>query len=138
MSRNFITYEQRELDCLCRVICEIDDNILAAVVSEDAELIGTCLRKEFPVPEKRKLTTMLLQAGIVFSIARTSEDFHGRARCVTLRYANVDEHLFPLAPENNRMLIVSTRPDEMDAELIGRIASAVLAKNENDNQILRE
>lgn len=136
MSRNFVTYEQRELDGLCRAVCEIDENILAVVVCEDGALVGTCLSRGFPVPEKRKLTTMLLQAGIVFSIAKTSEDFHGRARCVTLRYAKVDEHLFPLGAENNRVLIVSTRPDEMDAELIKKIASVVLTRN--DNQILRE
>lgn len=138
MSRSFVAYEQRELDDFCRRVAEIDECILAVVVSEDSDMIGTCLRKGFPMPEKRKLATMLLQAGIVFSIARTSEDFHGRARCVTLRYANVDEHLFPLASENNRMLIVSTTPDGVDAELIERIASIVLPGNENDNQLPRE
>lgn len=138
MSGAFVTYEQRELDDLCRTVCEIDDDILAVAVSEGSELVGTCLRKWFPVPAKQKLNTMLLQAAIVFSIAKSSEDFHGHARHVTLRYDNIDEHLFPIGTEDKRMMIVSTKPDAMGAELAERIASIALARNRHDSRILGE
>lgn len=138
MSGIFVVYEQRELDDLCRNVCEVDGGILAVIVSEGSELVGTCLRKGFPVPSKQKLVTMLLQAEIVLSITRASEDFHGRAKHVTVRYANIDEHLFPIDAENRRMMIVSTRPNAMDAGLIERVTSIALAGNKHDKQILRE
>ena len=65
---------------------------------------------------------MLLQAEIIFSITRTSEDFHGRTRHVALRYANVDECLFQIDAENRQMMIVSTKPDTMDAGLMERVS----------------
>lgn len=134
MSSVFVRYERRAFDDLCQQVCELDDKLLAVTVAEDGMLVGTCLRKGFPIPEKGKLATMLLQAGIVFSIARTSEDFHGRAKCVTFHYANIDEHLFPLAAECNRMMIVSTIPYTMDAELMRKIATIALVRNEQDRR----
>ncbi|NWG37093.1 hypothetical protein [Nitrososphaera sp.] len=138
MSHAFVRYAEREFDGLCRRVCEMDDGILAVVISEGSELVGTCLRKGFPVPSKQKLATMLLQAEIVFSIARASEDFHGKARHAILRYANLDEHLFPISAEDRRMMIVSTRPEAMDAELIEKAASIAAAGKEHDKPVLEE
>lgn len=135
MTGVFVTYERRELDYLCRKVCEIDDDILAVFVAEDSELVGTCIRKGFPMPSKEKLTTILLQAGIVFSIAKASEDFHGRARHATLRYANVDEHIFPIIAENRRMMIVSATPAAVNAGHIERITAIALARDEHDKPI---
>lgn len=132
MSSVFVRYEQRAFDDLCQQVCELDKKLLAVTVTENGMLVGTCLRKGFPIPEKHKLSTMLLQAGIIFSIARTSEDFHGRTKCVTLHFANVDEHLFSIAAENSRIMIVSTMPDAMDAELMHKIADIGLVRNEQD------
>ncbi len=131
MSSMFVRYEQRALDAVCQQVYELDERILAVTVAEDGDLVGTCLRKGFPIPAKPKLSTMLLQAGIVLSIARTSEDFHGRAKCVTLHYTNVDEHLFPISAESSKMMIVSTMPETMDAELTRKVATIALVGKEH-------
>jgi hypothetical protein len=137
MSSNFVRYEQNPFDDVCQRVCELDERILAVMSAEDGELVGTCLRREFPVPAKSKLSTMLLQAGIVLSIARTSEDFHGKVKCVTLRYADADEHLFPVEAESNRMMVVSTRPESVDSELIEKIAAISRMWSRYDSQVYR-
>lgn len=134
----FVRYEQRAFDAVCQQVCELDERILATTVAEDGDLVGTCLRKGFPVPAKPKLSTMLLQAGIVFSIAKTSEDFHGRAKCVTLRYSNIDEHLFPVSAESNRMMIVSTIPDSVDSGLTEKITAIARTWAKHDNRVCGE
>lgn len=123
---------------MCQQVCELDERILAVMVAEDGGLVGTCLRKGFPVPAKAKLSTMLLQAGIVFSIAKTSEDFHGQTKCVTLRYVNLDEHLLLVATETNRIMIVSTKPGTADSELIERITAVTRSGTKHDSRVCRE
>ena len=133
MSDLFVRYDQRPLDDLCNRVCEMDEDILAVTVAEGNEPVGTCLRKGFPIPAKAGLSTMLMQVEIIFSIVRTAEDFHGRARYVTLRYDNLDEHILPVDAED-RMMIISTSPNAASAELL-RVADVLAGENRHDNKV---
>lgn len=135
MSDLFVRYDQRPLDDLCNRVCEMDEDILAVTVAEGNEPVGTCLRKGFPIPAKVRLSTMLMQVEIIFSIVRTAEDFHGRARYVTLRYDNLDEHILPVDAEDRRIMIISTRPNAARAELLQRVADVLAGENRHDNKV---
>lgn len=135
MSDLFVRYELRPLDGLCHRVCEMDENILAVTVAEGNEPIGTCLRRGFPIPAKARLSTMLMQVEIIFSIVRTAEDFHGRARYVTLRYDNLDEHIIPVDSADRLMMIVSTKPDGASAELMKRVAMLLQEEKIHDNKL---
>jgi hypothetical protein len=117
----FVRYERREFDDFCQRVCELDDGILAAVLIENTRLVGTCLRSEFPVPEQSRLGNMLLQVGLIFGMAKTTENFHGRIEYVTIGFSDIHEHLFPMTL-NNHILIVSTRPGTMKPRLQEKIA----------------
>lgn len=120
---SFVRYVPRPLDDACTPIVTLDDHIIAAVVVESGRLVGTCLRKGFPMPSQDKLEMMLAQAHIISGITKTSEDYHGRLNYVALYYEGIEQFIFVLGEK--KILIVSALPDVVDRTLVGKIARRI-------------
>lgn len=78
---------------------------------------------------------MRMQAEIIFSIARTAEDFHGGARHVTLCYDNLNDHVLPVDGRDRRMMLIFTRPDAASADLLQRVAYMLAGEKRHDNKV---
>ena len=106
----------------CKVIANLDDNILGAGIIENLALVSIFSKPNVPLPKEEKFNLMFAQSEIMISIAKSNADFFGGFRYVVSSFENSDTMFFPSKNETtgkDRVIVLQVlRP--CDHEKIAR------------------
>ncbi|HKU48385.1 MAG TPA: hypothetical protein VJP79_00420 [Nitrososphaera sp.] len=112
---------------LCENVCNSTQNILAAWVFRDAELVSSFLKPSFPLPNSSEQKKFLVQAHLMVSMASTNQQMYGKLNYVSGSFQHADYYIFPMTDDNEVLLAVAcVKPYSVDA--IGKAVSVLTVR----------
>jgi hypothetical protein len=107
---------------ICKEITELHDNILAAGVVEDQQLVAKYARDNMPEPDQERLKLTFARPEIVFSMLNIDADYVGAVRYVIICTERFDLIVFRHGSEReSRFFFVRTKRNYRGEEILHKI-----------------
>ena len=108
----------------CREISSLDDSILMTAIIENANLLGSYVKKPMAPPNEQKFKVLRIQTELMVSMARNNEDFFGELGYLMFHSKHLDVFLFPISKGRKaRILAIILKPpynhDEITKKVLG-------------------
>jgi hypothetical protein len=107
---------------ICKEITNLHDNILAAGVVENQQLVGRYIKDNLPQPSEETLRLMFARPEIIFNILGTNDDYFGAVRYLIISSEKFDYILFRYgADRKSRILYVRTKRNFRGEEILQKV-----------------
>jgi hypothetical protein len=107
---------------ICKEIAYLHDNILAAGVVENQQLVGRYIKDNLPQPDEERLRLTFARPEIVFSILSTDDDYFGPVRYLIISSEKFDFIVFRYGVDReSRLFYVRTKRNFRGEEILQKI-----------------
>jgi hypothetical protein len=107
---------------ISKEIANLHDNILAAGVLENQQLVGRYIKDNLPQPDEERLRLAFARPEIIFGILNTDHDYLGAVRYLIVSFEKYDLILFRHSAEReSRILYVRTKRNFRGEEILQKI-----------------
>ena len=107
---------------ICREIAELHDNIIAAGIIQNQELIARFSKVKDPPASSERIKLLFAQPEILISICKTNEEFFGNILYLIVCFENSDLVFFPaVLGGTQRMLYVRMERSYRGEEILQKV-----------------
>ena len=107
---------------ICKEITGLHDNILAAGVIEDQQLVARYIKDDFPQPDEERLRLAFARPEIIFSILSIDEDYSGAVGYIIICAEKFDLILFRYGSDRkSRFFYVRTKRNFRAEEILQKV-----------------
>lgn len=79
----------------------VHEKIAGAIVVRKGSLLAAAARHGMPMPEKNKLTELILQAELIVNISKRNSDIFGQVEAILVQHSMLSVMVIPLSNEAN-------------------------------------
>ena len=107
---------------ICKEIANLHDNILAAGIIENQQLVGRYIKDNFPQPDEERLRLMFARPEVIFTILNADSDYVGPVRYLIISSEKFDFIVFRYgADRESRFFYVRTKRNFRGEEILQKI-----------------
>ena len=112
----------------CREFVELDKSILLAAIIENANLLGSHIKKPMVLPNEQRFKVFRIQTELMVSMAKNNEDFFGDLSYLMFHSKLLDVFLFPIGRTRRLKLLAVALKRPYDHDQTARKILAKLSK----------
>ena len=112
----------------CREVVELDRSILLAAIIENANLLGSYIKRPMVPPNEQRFKVFRIQTELMVSMAKNNEDFFGDLSYLMFHSKLLDVFLFPIGRSRRLKLLAVALKRPYDHDLIARKILAKISK----------